>query len=345
VNLPECSPHAARIPQIRFDSAASSSEEALAYWRDSLSRSWELSLNEPAMEKAFYAQSQTWHLDRMLFSTGTFGPMQVRSRREKNIRSDHLDHYRLILLRNGSFDCDAEGRRTQLEPGRFVITDMARSEINVSCSTSIALFIPRDQLDDVLPGQMDIHGLSPDNACARMLTDHLCALADRLPASRIDEVPVLSKATVNLVGASIVATRQNLEAARVAVEHVLLRRARRFVEQHLQDENLGAPEICMHLKVGRSTLYRLFETLGGVSQYIKERRLARIHDLLSTGDRSMSIACLAEQHGFRSAAHFSKAFRAQYGYSAREVSQGNGTPRQEKSASDRLDRWLGALMH
>jgi len=48
--------------------------------------------------------------------------------------------------------------------------------------------------------------------------------------------------------------------------------------------------------------------------------------------------------GFKSAAHFSKAFREQYGYSARE------TPRyqpltQPGTGERRLEDWLGALMH
>jgi AraC-like DNA-binding protein len=283
-------------------------------------------------------------MDRLLFSTGAFGPVQVRSRRERNIRADQFDHYRLILLRKGYFDCDADGRRTRLAPGRFVITDMARAETNASCSDSMALFIPRDELDDALPRPMDVHGLSPDNACAGMLAEHLSTLVERLPESTTQEIPGLSKATVNLVAACIAATPQNVEGARSALDHVLLRRARRFVEQQLQDEDLGAQHLCAHLGIARSTLYRLFEPVGGVSQFIKERRLARIHELLCRGERQVSISGLALQFGFRSAAHFSKAFRSQYGYSARDAVREAGAPAAALGA-DRLDLWLGALMH
>lgn len=346
MQLPECSPHAWRIPQIRFDSDNCSPDEALDYWRDSLSRSWDLQVRETEGNTPFHAKSQMWHLDRMLLSTGTFGPVQVRTRRERNVRADQLDHYRLILLREGQFDCDAGGRRTSLSPGRFVITDMSRAETNVSCSTSTALFIPRDQLDEALPSPMDLHGASPDNACARLLTDLLCSLGNRLPESSAEELPGLSKATVSLVAASLASTSHNLEGARPVVEHVLARRARWFVEQHLRDEDLGAQDICVRLKVSRSTVYRLFEPLGGVSQFIKERRLARIHQMLSSdNDRSSSIASLAEQFGFKSAAHFSKAFRAQYGYAAREVVKESSTRTHGTAPAERLDRWLAALMH
>ena len=43
------------------------------------------------------------------------------------------------------------------------------------------------------------------------------------------------------------------------------------------ESNLSIDAICRNFKVSRSTPYRLFEPLGGVSHYVKERRLARVH--------------------------------------------------------------------
>jgi len=54
---------------------------------------------------------------------------------------------------------------------------------------------------------------------------------------------------------------------------------------------------------------------------------------------------LAEQYGFKSAAHFSTAFREQYGYSAREVAQRSPAIATRTVARDeRLQGWLGNLM-
>lgn len=341
-------PFAARqIPRLTFKSDRMTPSEALAFWQESLSPSWDLHLNEQAANDSFHVDSEVWRMDHLLFGYGIFGPTQVRCRREANYRADQLDHYRLILLRSGRFDCDAGDRQVSLTPGRFVITDMARAEYNVSAADSLVLFIPRDQLDEALPRPMDVHGLSPDNPCAQLLHEHLSAMLKHLPEATLEEVPGLSRATVSLVAASIASSPENLEAARPAVENVLLRRGRRFIEQHLRQDDLGAPHLCTELRVSRSTLYRVFMPVGGVSQYIKERRLARIHESLSTGPAGQSISRLAEQFGFKSAAHFSSAFRDQYGYSAREVSQ--RSPTMAASAAfgqrrDRLQGWLGELM-
>jgi len=107
----------------------------------------------------------------------------------------------------------------------------------------------------------------------------------------------LSQATVSLVAASLAACPKNEEGARPAIDNALLRRARKFVEQNLCDEALSATLLCAQLRVSRSTLYRLFEPLGGVAQYIKERRLARVHELLARAGDRPQIARLAEAHG------------------------------------------------
>jgi AraC-like DNA-binding protein len=281
----------------------------------------------------------------VIVGTGSFGPVQTRMRRERNIRFDQLDHYRLILMRDGQFACDAGGRQIRLSPGRFVITDMAQPESSESCCSTAIMYIPRESLEAALPKPMNLHGVSPLNACAGLVADHLSGLLQGLPAVSQDEMPGLSQATVNLVAASLALTPENGEAARSAAESVLLRRARQHVEQQLGSESFGAPDLCAHLRISRSTLYRLFETLGGVSNYIKERRLARVHAILSTSAERRNIARLAEGHGFKTAAHFSKAFREQFGYSAREVprlaAQGDAAGGNGKDA--RFDRWLGSL--
>jgi AraC-like DNA-binding protein len=336
-----------QIPSLAFRSDSMRPGEALAYWQDSLCPSWDLHLDEQAANESFHVRTEVWRMNELLFGYGVFGPTQVRCRRERNFRADQMDHYRLILLRQGRFDCDAGERQTSLRPGRFVITDMARAESNVSCSDSLVLFIPREQLDKALPRPMDVHGLSPDNPCAQLLQEHLSAMLNHLPEATLEEIPGLSRATVSLVAASLASSQENLEAARPALENVLLRRGRRFIERHLRQDNLGAPHLCTEMRISRSTLYRVFSPVGGVSQYIKERRLARIHESLASGLAGQSISRLAEQFGFKSAAHFSTAFREQYGYSAREVAQRSPTISagpDSRSRHARLHGWLGELM-
>ncbi len=306
-----------------------------------------MQLADDADPAHFHADVTMWRMSELIVGAATFGPTQTRMRRERNIQSDQLDHYRLLLLHGGEFHCDAAGRRVSLAPGRFLITDMALPEESESACSSSVLYIPRDTLDAALPQPMRLHGLSPDNACGHLLSDHLAALLHGLPDTAPQELPALSAATVGLVAASLAPTVIDPLTTGVAVDGALLRRARRHIEDHLADTELAAAHLCKLLRVSRSTLYRLFEPLGGVSQYIKERRLARVHQILAQSCDRQPIARLAEDHGFKSAAHFSKAFRAQFGYSPREVPRAVEPARLPSggNAEERFDRWLNSLCH
>jgi AraC-like DNA-binding protein len=335
---------AAQVPHIQFDSRSMPAPQALDYWRDSLSRSWEVSLADEVEPSDFHAEVSCWRIHDLIVGTAAFGPKQMRMRREGNIRSDQLDHYRILLNRQGHFDCDADGQQISLAPGRFLITDLGRPEWSQSACRTAVLYIPRDLLDEALPQPMRLHGLSPRNACAEILSEHLSSLLDSLPRATPEELAGLSCATVSLVAASLALTAQNREGAQPAIDSAMFRRARRYVEEHLTEDDLGAQQLCSALRVSRSTLYRLFEPIGGVAQYIKERRLARVHEVLSRSRERPHIARLAERHGFKSAAHFSKAFRTQFGYSAREVPR-CGAPATPtiQPRGESLGDWLGSL--
>ena len=331
------------VPHIRFDSGSLPHGTALDRWRSNLSQSWDMSLVDAQAAPHFHADVSMWRMDGLLVGGANFGPTQTRMRREKNIRADQLDHYRVLLMHSGHFNCDADGVQVSLAPGQFVVTDMALPESSESACASAVAYVPRELLDNALPRAMPLHGVSPRNACAGLLGEHLSALVLGLPAATPQELPLLTQATVNLLAASLASSAENHALARPAIDNVMLRRARKHVEQQLMQDELSAQQLCASLKVSRSTLYRLFKPLGGVAQYIKERRLARVHEILSRSAERPHIARLAESHGFRSAAHFSKAFREQFGYSAREVPAG-GASRAGRGASHvRFDDWLGSL--
>ncbi|WP_076999020.1 helix-turn-helix domain-containing protein [Variovorax sp. KK3] len=337
-------PSSPAVPHIHFDSRAMSPAGAVEQWRESLSRSWEMEIDAQHVP-AFEAEVSLWKLDPLIVGHSTFGPMQTRVRRDKNIRMDQLDHYRLILLREGEFHCDASGNHVSLAPGRFVLTDMALPETNASCCKSTILYVPRDLLEEALPRPMNLHGASPMNACAGLVANHLSSLIAGLPSLSPEEVPHMMKATVSLLAASVAMSPATLDAAQPAIDSVLLRRARQYVEQHLSEESLTVDRMCAHLRISRSTLYRLFADLGGVANYIKERRLARVHGILSGTRERQNIARLAEEHGFKSATHFSRAFREQFGYSPREATGAAQTAvrAEEVQGASGFGKWLEAL--
>ena len=88
----------------------------------------------------------------------------------------------------------------------------------------------------------------------------------------------------------------------------------RFVEQKLDDPSLSVELILKNFGVSRASLYRMFESKGGVRQYISERRVIRA--LMDLGARPVvrgEISVVAERWGFASIQRFNRSVRRQFG--------------------------------
>lgn len=83
----------------------------------------------------------------------------------------------------------------------------------------------------------------------------------------------------------------------------------------------AADAICKIVGVSRRTLYRLFETEGGVLHYIQSRRLERIRSILANPSDTRRISEIAAEFGFLRGDHFARVFKQQFGQSARDLRQ------------------------
>jgi AraC-like DNA-binding protein len=87
-----------------------------------------------------------------------------------------------------------------------------------------------------------------------------------------------------------------------------------YIHARLGDGALTPRAISLHLGISTRTLYRLFEPMGGVAAFIQNKRLERAHDAIVRRGRGVSLAEIGYAHGFSSASHFSRAFRAHFGF-------------------------------
>lgn len=102
--------------------------------------------------------------------------------------------------------------------------------------------------------------------------------------------------------------------------------------------------------MSRATLYRLFESIGGIAAYIQSRRLARAYAaLVRPAHRHRRLYDIALDWGFVSEAHFSRSFRRAFGLSPSEARALAGSTRRvavrapgSEDAHDYAD-WLTRL--
>jgi len=98
-----------------------------------------------------------------------------------------------------------------------------------------------------------------------------------------------------------------------------INRVSEIVAANLKDEDFGVSELAGLMNMSRSTLHRKIRSAASTSvcDFIRNARLQKAYALLK--EHSITVAETAYQTGFRSASHFSKCFRNQFGYPPVEV--------------------------
>jgi len=212
--------------------------------------------------------------------------------------------------------------------------------------------VPRERLPAAFRTR-DLHGvvLDGNNAATRLLGQYMTALlqsAGQLTAqessSAVNAAFVLAEGAWSPPGA---ADFEQYSEAR----QTLRRMAMTSIDARLGQREMTPASIAAVLGISRSALYALFEPEGGIESYIFTRRLDRSFDAI-VGDsaRALGIGDIAFANGFKSEAHFSRAFLARFGLNPSEVRRlatsravQAGSPDYEETAADTLADWVREL--
>jgi len=131
-----------------------------------------------------------------------------------------------------------------------------------------------------------------------------------------DDLAVMQETLFNLVARLL---SQQAPPARSNVTIPV--RIRSLIEARLADPELCPESIARACGTSVRSLQRRFAGTGrSISQWIKHRRLERCReDLCDPRWRNLSVASIAFRWGFVDPAHFSRAFKQQYGFSPRAL--------------------------
>ena len=239
------------------------------------------------------------------YVTETGGQSMFRT--PEMIAADGHDAYIVQFNIAGSHTGDFDGVPFSAGPGEVGICDLARPmQLQSTAVKVLTTFLPRAQVKAVVPG-IELHGMVLDGNRAGLLIEHLTSVTRWFPQLIPETLPGITRATIELLGACLA-----MEAGRADFgvrESPVLLRARGYIEHNLLEPGLNPAKISEALGVSRSTLYRLFEPLGGVTAYVWERRLHLARAALLDPKRARRISEIAFQCGFSSEAHFSRSFR------------------------------------
>lgn len=265
---------------------------------------------------AFRGQVQSAELGHLHVATVDSGPQEF-TRTSPLALADIEAHVQVGLLTCGRAVVQQDGREAVLTPGDFALCESDRTFrwrleadwqllvltwprtcIRIPISTSRTLTARR------LSGS---HGLGA--VVGRMLRD-LVSAPPELSAGGSSR---LGDALLELV--TTVAQERVAPTEREPSTSSFLQRVDDYIEEHVNDPDLGPAGIAAAHFISTRHLHRLFATRGtSVSQQILRLRLERArHDLRSPSSGATSITDISWRWGFSDLATFSRAFRAAYG--------------------------------
>lgn len=275
-----------------------------------------------------FAKSQPFSATSEIFCLPDVTVSRARStasrftRTTQTIAARGTDQILLVCYTSGHFTMTAAGKTTRIVAGELAFIDLSQEiVIEAPAVENVSLAISRRKLETMVPFLDDAHGfVRPKGAVSRMLRGMMEDVVAMGPTTSVIDARAIGTAIIQLAASCLEPlSRQQVEtsAGRSTVSLVAVKA---FIEQRLMDPELGLQTILDEFGITRSTLYRLFEPLGGVSAYITQRKLhCAFRQLADTLQPRRRISELAFELGFSHPSAFTRAFKDQFELSPKDV--------------------------
>lgn len=322
--------------------------DAAEQYRKACAQMFDVALLSP--DETFYNRLEGYNLGGVVFAECQ-GVAQRFQRGLSQMVGDGSDSLMLVLdLDGGEWRGDYDGRQASSEAGAIRLVDMTRPfSMTTGPYRTLYLFLPRTHLEPQA-AEMDFHGLviSDRVGSGRLLATHMRTLWDTIEDMTPIDAAIGAKAAATLMSGAILSGCEPARDDTRPVEKMLLTAGRQYIQQRLADPDLTPEAVREHLGVSRSLVYKVFAPVGGISAFIQGRRLDQAFDaILQDRAEQQTLGEIAYRHGFRSDAHFSRAFRARFGVTPGHLRRVGESARNEGlSALERPDdvwAWVRGL--
>lgn len=241
----------------------------------------------------------------------------------RDISHSGLDNYLAVVLLNGRYMLQQEGREVFLKPGDMALYDATRPH-RIHCPESFSkliVSIPRALLHQHLP--MAGHYTAMQLDAQRGMPAILSSLIRNLTV-QINQLSTQSfNASANTVVELLSLTLGELSGSRLPLSsscELSLLKVKQWVANHLHDSELDAEKISSAIGLSSRYINQLFaEENTSLMRYVWQQRLAvSAQRLLHATWQHRSISDIALACGFNDFSHFSRVFKTQFGKTPRD---------------------------
>jgi AraC-like DNA-binding protein len=274
----------------------------------------------------FRVRSRVHHLGNAVLTDVQSSSLQyIRSAR--HVACAAYDHYEITVSLNAEIRYQSGRRSASVHPGDVIVLDSTRPTNAAvrapdrGLARVPAIFVPRALVASMMSASGDVHlrVLRRGDPRAKLLSEHVAHMLERIDgdpqAQFAPALPILTGLIASAFGAKSLSRSAGEAMSRAALDAL-----KRLIEEHIGSPDLDADLICARSGWSRATVYRLFQTEGGLARYIRHRRLHwAFRQLMSGGSPRRRIVDLAVDCQFASEATFSRAFHRLFGMPPGEV--------------------------
>jgi len=226
------------------------------------------------------------------------------------------------LQKKGETSIKQSNRACTVQPGDIFMFDPGSPfSLETSDTHVYTAHIPMAALQRHVPNienltAIRIKGTDGTGALLRVLLDELFDIAPKLDQNAIDRA---TNAIPYIVSTAVLSLAQYNDVAPSRMSAFHKSRILSFIDANLRDPALDVYEIARAVNLSPRYIYQLFERedtslMRGI--WVKRLEQCRI-EIASPALKNKTISEVAYSWGFSDSAHFSRAFKAHFGYSPR----------------------------
>ncbi|MBB3595044.1 AraC-like DNA-binding protein [Rhizobium sp. BK529] len=312
---------------LRFSTQDLPPKDQFQAWRAHMAPLVDVHLpDEKSPDDGFLAEQIGWHVgDILIVQQRTQAHSYIRD--QATLRSSPIDHWNVGLLHSGRVWTEVSRHVTEAGPGDVFFRSLGYPHRGrMIDSVAVLVFLPYELLAANASLLQGANNTLLSGSLAELLTTYMTDLETKLSNLAAGEVPRIVQTISDMVVACAVSSSRP-QTGQIQTSMGMMERAHRYIHLNLHSNNLTPDIMCRALGISRTRLYQLFEANGGVSNYIRKRRLLQAYADLSNPADNRPISEIAEATGFDAAANFTRAFSHEFGSSPREIRKSAATER------------------
>ena len=295
-----------------------SPREQFEAWREWYCPVLEIVPQQPGTTE-FPASIHLWKLGGLAMSR-TSAPSVTVMRSKRLVRRDPVDHWVISYCARGAHRARTADTEVEVPARVPYIWSLGQEFLHERTHVDRVQFLmARDAFRDIAPLLDAACGSVLDTPLGHLLGDYMMALEQRLPVVLEADLPRLTKAVGAMVAAAVSPSTERVAIAAHQIDVGRKERVRQVVRKHLRTPTFRPAILCRLVGMSRSSVYRLFEGVGGIARYIQSQRLLEARAVLSDPANTQTISEIAEDLCFADASSFGRTFKREFGHTPGEV--------------------------